>query len=204
MKPDGYESTVERTAEGLLPTKTGIWHIVSYRQKDDNEEHVVLYKGDITTKEPLLTRLHSSCVTAETFHATNCDCHEQIEAAMKKIAEAGRGLIVWLHQEGRGNGLAGKVLQLREMMGKGVDTVTAFENQGMKGENRCYQAGVDIYKNLHVTAPLRMMTHNPDKLAALQKAGFVVNIEPLPIKINSDITAKDLEAKKQKLGHLYP
>lgn len=202
MRNKDYLS-VERTAEGLLPTKTGLWHIVAFRQKDDNEEHVALSMGDITTDEPLLTRLHSSCVTAETFHATNCDCHEQMEVAMQIIAKKKRGLIVWLHQEGRGNGLAGKVMQLKEMMERDIDTVTAFESLGMSGEARNYKAAIDIYKDLGIKAPLRLLTHNPNKITALKDAGFQVEIEPLTVPINSDITERDLAAKKSKLGHLY-
>lgn len=94
--------SVERTAEGLLPTRTGLWQIVSYRENSTCEEHIALYKGGISASQPLLTRLHSSCVTAETFHATNCDCHEQLEETMGMIEKEKRGLIVWFGSSRKG------------------------------------------------------------------------------------------------------
>lgn len=200
MRP---EAVVERTAEGILPTEYGLWNIVSYNEKETNEEHVVIYKGDITTDDPLLTRMHSSCVTAETFHATNCDCHEQMEKAMELIADEGRGLILWLRQEGRGNGLAGKVLQLGIMMEQNTNTVEAFELGGMPGEARNYQAAVDIYRDLGVKAKLRMLTHNPNKIKLFQETGFEAELVPFEVKINSEITRRDIEAKISRLGHIY-
>lgn len=195
--------SVERTARGIMPTKYGNWDIVSYRDKTDNEEHVAIFKGDITTPEPVLTRMHSACITAETFGAINCDCSEQMDEAMRRIAEEKRGVIVYLHQEGRGNGLAGKLLQLRAMMTNDVDTVTAFEMTGQKGEKREYTCGGDIYKDLGVKAPLRLMTHNPGKIAGLEKAGFRVQPDTFRVNLNSPITARDIQAKTVMLGHLY-
>ncbi len=196
--------SVERTAEGIMPTPLGNWNIVSYRDKCDNEEHIAIYQGDIASPEPLLTRLHSSCVTAEVFGAVNCDCKEQMEQAMQTIAGVGRGLIVYLHQEGRGNGLAGKLLQLRVMMTEDVDTVAAFEMTGQHGERRDYTSGADIYKDLGIIAPLRLMSHNPGKIEGLRSAGFVVTPESFNVAMNSSITMRDIVAKKEKLGHIYP
>lgn len=195
--------SVERTAEGRIPTNYGWFNIVSYLERESGEEDVALYQGDITTSKPLLTRLHSACITAETFGALNCDCKEQMTEAMIRIGEEKRGLIVYMHQEGRGNGLASKILQLRTMFDMGVDTVTAFETNGQKGENRQYKEAVDIYRDLGIVAPLRMMTHNPGKIESLGKAGFQIIIEPFTVPINGKITATDLRAKENKLGHLY-
>lgn len=111
--------------------------------------------------------------------------------------------MVWLQQEGRGNGLAGKLVQLRMMLEHDTNTVEAYKMAGMPPERRSYNAAVDIYRDLGVVAPLRLLTHNPGKIEALKNAGFEVIIEPLVIEINSDMTARDLKAKKIELGHLY-
>lgn len=195
---------VKRTAEGKLPTRTGMWSIYSYREiKNPTEEHVVIFKGNLNSSLPILTRMHSSCLTAETFHATNCDCHEQMEEAMRMIAEARRGVIVWLHQEGRGNGLAAKVAQLGVMIKNGTDTVEAFESLGMKGECRDYSVAMEIYKDLNIKGKLLVMTHNPDKLQAFRDAGFEAEMTDFKVHIPSAIAKKDIEAKKNKLGHIY-
>lgn len=172
-----------------------------YGDKTTGEEHVAVVKG-IRDGENVPIRVHSSCLTAETFHASNCDCHEQLEMALAIAESEGFGGIIWLHQEGRGNGLAGKAKQLKIMLEEGLDTVDAFEKAGYPKDQRDYSIAADMLKDLGVKS-IRLITNNPSKIQQLQDLGIVIN-ERIPCEIPplNEVVRKDLEAKKGKLGHM--
>lgn len=171
-----------------------------YGDKTTGEEHIVIAKN-LRDKKNVPVRVHSSCVTAETFHASNCDCHEQLEKALDIIDRDDFGIIIWLHQEGRGNGLAAKVQQLRIMLSEGIDTVSAFEKAGYPKDQRDYSVAAAILADLEIKS-IRLITNNPDKVRQLSDLGIIVT-DRIPCIINpiNDIVRRDLKAKKEKLGH---
>lgn len=177
------------------------YKLYAYKEKENNEEHMALIKN-LGNGEDVPIRIHSSCVTAETFHASNCDCGEQIQAALLTIEKEGCGGIIWLHQEGRGNGLKAKVQQLKLMMERGLDTVDAFEQAGYPKDKRNYAAAADILKELGVKS-VRVITNNPDKIKQIENLGITVTGRlPCEIPAFNEIVRKDLQAKKDKLGHM--
>lgn len=181
--------------------KESIFKMYAYGDKTTGEEHVAVIK-DVRNGENVPIRIHSSCITSEVFHASNCDCHEQMEMALAIVEKEGFGGVIWLHQEGRGNGLAGKTKHLRIMVEEKVDTVEAFKRAGYPDEQRDYTIAVDILKDLGVKS-VRLITNNPDKLAQVGKLGIPV-IARIPCEIPpiNEIVTKNLEAKRNKLGHL--
>jgi GTP cyclohydrolase II len=171
-----------------------------YGDRTTGEEHVALIKG-IGDGTNIPIRVHSSCITAETFHATNCDCHEQLTKALDITDREGVGGVIWLHQEGRGNGLTGKAEQLGIMFEHGVDTVEAFERAGYPPDQRDYTIAADILKDLGITS-IRLITNNPDKIRQLTEAGIsVVGRIPCITAPLSEVARRDLLAKKDRLGH---
>jgi len=195
LVPNAAEGSLRITAQ-----RDTIFKMYVFGDKTTGEEHVALIK-DIGDGTNVPIRVHSSCITAETFHATNCDCHEQLEMALDIADREGIGGVIWLHQEGRGNGLTGKARQLEIMYRDGVDTVEAFERAGYPADQRDYTIAIDMLHDLGIKS-IRLITNNPDKIAQLQKAGINVidriPCEPLPL---SDVARKDLLAKRDKLGH---
>lgn len=200
------ERLVHREAEARLPTEFGEWRIVGYRNEVDTREHVALVYGDVTSEEAagapgVLVRMHSRCLTGDVFHSRRCDCGWQLETAMKMMQHEGRGVIVYLDQEGRGIGLINK-LKAYELQDRGADTVEANEQLGFKADLRNYGIGAQILLDLGLRT-IRVITNNPRKLVGLDGYGLVlhdrVRLEAPP----SDDNAGYLETKRTKLGHLF-
>jgi 3,4-dihydroxy 2-butanone 4-phosphate synthase/GTP cyclohydrolase II len=193
------ETLVKRAAAASLPTAHGNFRVIAYESIIDGETHVALVKGEIGDGEHVLVRVHSKCLTGDVFHSARCDCGPQLDAAMQRIAEEGRGVLLYLNQEGRGIGLANKI-RAYELQDQGLDTVEANERLGFKADQRDYGIGVQILKDLGVKS-MRLLSNNPRKLVGLEGYGLSV-AEWLPLEIPaSEFTRRYLTTKKQKLGH---
>jgi 3,4-dihydroxy 2-butanone 4-phosphate synthase/GTP cyclohydrolase II len=194
------ERLVHRVAEARLPTEHGDWRIVGYRNDVDEREHVALVFGDIGPGEETLVRMHSKCLTGDVFHSLRCDCGWQLMKAMDLIAADGRGVIVYLDQEGRGIGLLNK-LKAYELQDKGSDTVEANEQLGFKPDLREYGIGAQILLDLGLKS-IRPITNNPRKMVGLEGYGLRVN-ERIPIvQPTHEESAGYMQTKRDKLGHL--
>jgi 3,4-dihydroxy 2-butanone 4-phosphate synthase/GTP cyclohydrolase II len=194
------ERLVERVATAKLPTEYGEFTVHGYRAKVGNTqaEHVALTMGDVASGEPVLVRVHDECLTGDTFHSVRCDCGEQLDVALKRIAQEGRGVLLYLRQEGRGIGLMNK-LRAYALQDQGLDTVEANERLGFKADERERGVGVQILLDLGVRRA-RILTNNPQKLVPLY--GLEV-VERIPIEIPPRATNRDyLSTKRKKLGHL--
>ncbi len=194
------ETLVERIAETILPTRFGTFKVYAYRSKVDNQEHIALVKGEINPEEPVLVRVHSSCVTGDIFHSLRCDCGQQLERALQMIEKEGKGVFVYMYQEGRGIGLGNK-LKAYMLQDKGIDTVEANIRLGFKPDQRDYGIGAQILRHIGVRK-IRLLTNNIRKYVALKGYGLTV-VERVPIEIEpNDKNFKYLKTKKEKLGHL--
>ncbi|HEX6535434.1 MAG TPA: bifunctional 3,4-dihydroxy-2-butanone-4-phosphate synthase/GTP cyclohydrolase II [Gemmatimonadaceae bacterium] len=194
------ERLVHRVAEARLPTEFGDWRIVGYHNDVDTHEHVALIYGDVRDGEDILVRVHSKCLTGDVFGSLRCDCGWQLHSAMQQIAEEGRGVVVYLDQEGRGIGLLNK-LRAYELQDDGADTVEANERLGFKPDLRNYGIGAQILLDLGVRS-IRPMTNNPRKLVGLEGYGLRV-AERVPIRAPANSENRGyLETKQHKLGHL--
>jgi 3,4-dihydroxy 2-butanone 4-phosphate synthase/GTP cyclohydrolase II len=194
------ERLVHRVAEARLPTGFGQWRIVGYRNDVDDHEHVALVHGDIGEGEEILVRMHSRCLTGDVFHSLRCDCGWQLHTAMQMIEREGRGVVVYLDQEGRGIGLLNK-LKAYELQDHGADTVEANERLGFKPDLRNYGIGAQILLDLGLRS-IRPLTNNPRKLVGLEGYGLRVH-ERVPIMPSAtEENSGYLEAKRSKLGHL--
>ena len=193
------ELLVRRVASASLPTTYGDFRVSAYESVIDRETHVALIKGDIGDGNDVLVRVHSRCLTGDVFHSERCDCGLQFDAAMDKIAEEGRGVLLYLNQEGRGIGLANKI-RAYELQDQGLDTVEANERLGFKPDQRDYGIGVQILKDLGVRS-MRLLSNNPRKLVGIE--GYQLSVvEWIPLEIPaSEHTRRYLKAKKDKLGH---
>jgi 3,4-dihydroxy 2-butanone 4-phosphate synthase/GTP cyclohydrolase II len=193
------EALVRRVASAALPTDHGEFKVMAYESLIDRETHVALVKGDIGDGEQVLVRVHSRCLTGDVFHSARCDCGPQLEAALARIAEEGRGVLLYLNQEGRGIGLANKI-RAYELQDQGLDTVEANVRLGFKPDQRDYGIGVQILRDLGVRS-MRLLSNNPRKLVGIE--GYNLSIsEWLPLEIPaSEYTRRYLRAKKEKLGH---
>jgi len=193
------ETLVKRVASAALPTDHGEFRVIAYESGLDGETHVALVRGDIGDGENVLVRVHSKCLTGDVFHSARCDCGPQLEAAMTRIAGEGRGVLLYLNQEGRGIGLANKI-RAYELQDQGLDTVEANERLGFKADQRDYGIGVQILKDLGVRS-MRLLSNNPRKLVGIE--GYQLSVaEWLPLEIApSDHTRGYLKTKKEKLGH---
>ncbi|HWJ24857.1 MAG TPA: bifunctional 3,4-dihydroxy-2-butanone-4-phosphate synthase/GTP cyclohydrolase II [Gemmatimonadaceae bacterium] len=194
------ERLVHRVAEARLPTDFGEWHIIGYRNDVDTHEHVALVYGDTTGATDVLVRMHSKCLTGDVFHSMRCDCGWQLHTAMTMIAEAGRGVIVYLDQEGRGIGLLNK-LKAYALQDAGADTVEANEALGFKPDLRNYGIGAQILLDLGLTS-IRPITNNPRKLVGLEGYGLTIGERVPIVPKETDENAGYLQAKRAKLGHL--
>jgi 3,4-dihydroxy 2-butanone 4-phosphate synthase/GTP cyclohydrolase II len=196
------ERLVHRAAEARLPTAFGEFHVIGYRNDVDRAEHVALVHGEVAGQPDVLVRMHSKCLTGDVFHSLRCDCGPQLHAAMERITRAGRGVIVYLDQEGRGIGLLNK-LKAYALQDGGKDTVEANEGLGFAPDLRNYGIGAQILRDLGLSQ-IRIMTNNPRKLVGLEGYGLAITgREPLTTEPTSD-NRDYLAAKRDKLGHLLP
>ena len=194
------ERLVHRVAESRLPTEAGEFKIIGYRNDVDSHEHVALVYGDISNGEGVLVRMHSKCLTGDVFHSLRCDCGWQLHTAMRLVASAGRGVIVYLDQEGRGIGLLNK-LKAYELQDKGADTVEANERLGFAPDLRNYGIGAQILLDLGLKS-IKPITNNPKKLIGLEGYGLRVEERVPLVAPESAENAEYLETKRRKLGHL--
>ncbi len=195
------ERLVQRVAETKLPTRWGDIRLIAYRSMIDPDEHAALVIGDISTPEPVLVRMHSQCVTGDVFHSLRCDCGEQVELAMERIAGEGRGVFVYMRQEGRGIGFCNKIRAYALQDGQGLDTVEANEALGFPADRRDYGIGMQILVDLGLKR-IRLLTNNPQKRVGLEGYGLEV-VERIPIIAPPNPhNMRYLETKRDKLGHL--
>lgn len=189
---------VSRYAAARLPTGHADFELVVFR--DGAEEHVALVLGDVSGKERVLTRVHSACFTGEVLGSKRCDCREQLDAAMKRIAEEGSGVLIYLLQEGRGIGLGNKV-RAYALQDQGKDTVDANLELGFEADHRSYDLAASMLADLGVRS-VRLMTNNPDKIAGLAAAGIPVETHESHWVAASEQSEAYLEVKRARMGHL--
>jgi 3,4-dihydroxy 2-butanone 4-phosphate synthase/GTP cyclohydrolase II len=193
------ERLVKRAATAKLPTEFGAFHVFAYENQIDGQAHVALVRGEIDDGKDVLVRVHSKCLTGDVFHSARCDCGPQLDAALSRIADEGRGVLLYLNQEGRGIGLVNKI-RAYALQDQGLDTVEANERLGFKADQRDYGIGAQILSDLGVRT-MRLLTNNPRKFVGLQGYGLAVS-EAVPLEIPaSDHTRRYLKTKKDKLGH---
>ncbi len=193
------EGLVKRVAVAKLPTEFGDFQVYGYESLIDGETHVALVCGEIGEGEDVMVRVHSKCLTGDVFHSTRCDCGPQLASAMRQIGDAGRGVLLYLNQEGRGIGLGNKI-RAYALQDQGYDTVEANERLGFKADQRDYGIGAQILRDLGVGS-MRLLTNNPRKFVGLEGYGLSV-ATTLPLEIPaSDHTRRYLKTKKDKLGH---
>jgi 3,4-dihydroxy 2-butanone 4-phosphate synthase/GTP cyclohydrolase II len=194
------ESFVERGEEVDLPTEHGHFRLIPYRQQATGLEHVTLIKGDIRVGSPALVRLHSSCATGDIFGSMRCECGEQLHKAMRMVEQEGRGVIIYLNQEGRGIGLMEKI-RAYKLQEEGMDTVEANLHLGHRADERDYGVGAQILLDLGVNE-IRLVTNNPKKKTGLESNGIKV-VETVPIEVNiNPYNAFYMKTKKEKMGHI--
>jgi GTP cyclohydrolase II len=203
---ENVPSEIRQIASAEFPTRWGKFRIYGFRaqtgQDGDRrvEEAVALVMGDVTSA-PALVRVHSQCLTGDVFHSLRCDCRQQLELSLAMIAEEGAGILIYEQQEGRGIGLMAK-LQAYELQDAGLDTVEANERLGFKADHRDFTLPGEILKALGVTR-VRLLSNNPDKVQALERAGVQV-VERVPCEVTPSKHAEEyLKTKKAKLGHLF-
>jgi 3,4-dihydroxy 2-butanone 4-phosphate synthase/GTP cyclohydrolase II len=193
------ESLVKRVASAELPTQHGEFRVYAFTNVIDKQTHIALVRGDISDGQDVMVRVHSQCLTGDVLHSIRCDCGAQLDAAMRRIAAEGRGVLLYLNQEGRGIGLANKI-RAYELQDEGFDTVEANERLGFKADQRDYGMGVQILRELGVRS-MRLLSNNPRKLVGIEGYGLSVTAW-LPLEIPaSDSTRRYLRTKKEKLGH---
>ena len=193
------ESIVSRQVEVDMPTEWGHFKLIDYHVETNGQEHLALVKGEWKKDEPVLVRMHSSCVTGDIFGSCRCDCGEQLHQSMRMIEQAGKGVIVYLNQEGRGIGLLNK-LKAYKLQEKGLDTVEANIELGFKVDERDYGVGAQILRNLGISK-IKLMTNNPKKRAGLIGYGLEI-VENVSIGVPANPhNAKYLQTKKDKMGH---
>lgn len=194
-----YDSLIEEIVRVDMPTKWGMFKLAAFREKKTGAEHLALMKGEWTTDEPILTRVHSSCFTGDILGSMRCDCGEQLHTAMQMIEAEGKGLVLYMNQEGRGIGLINK-LKAYKLQEEGMDTVEANLQLGFGMDERDYGIGAQILRHLGATR-LKLMSNNPRKRAGLKGYGIeIVDIIPIEVPPNRH-NHKYLQTKRDKLGH---
>lgn len=194
------ETSKIKTVQAKLPTKWGDFTVHALAKNSDNKEHVALSMGDLSLDEPLLVRVHSECLTGDAFASLRCDCGPQLDAALEKIALQGRGMVVYLRQEGRGIGLVNKI-RAYALQDQGQDTVEANINLGFEADQRNFDVAAELLKALGINE-IRLMTNNPIKVEALKAAQIDV-VERVPMKFGKNPHNEHyLSTKHGKMGHL--
>jgi 3,4-dihydroxy 2-butanone 4-phosphate synthase/GTP cyclohydrolase II len=194
-----HDSLINEEVTVNMPTQYGDFKMKAFTQKDTGEQHLALYKGEWNEDEPILVRVHSSCVTGDIFGSCRCDCGPQLHKAMEMIQQEGKGVIVYMNQEGRGIGLINK-LHAYKLQENGLDTVDANVQLGFKADLRDYGVGAQILRNLGVTK-MRLMSNNPTKRAGLVGYGLEI-IENVPIEITANpFNEEYLKTKRDRMGH---
>ena len=194
-----HESLIQREISVQMPTKWGDFDLIAFRQKDTGQEHLALIKGQWTEEDAVMVRVHSSCLTGDIFGSCRCDCGEQLQKAMELIEEEGRGVIVYMNQEGRGIGLLNK-LRAYKLQEQGLDTVEANLQLGFSMDERDYGVGAQIIRDLGIKK-MRLISNNPKKRTGLVGYGLEI-VENVPLQIVSNPhNAKYLATKKLKMGH---
>ncbi len=195
-----HETLIERVAEAALPTAFGDFVIIGYRSLADGKRHVALVKGDLSDATDVTVRMHSECLTGDTFHSLRCDCGEQLDSSLAIIEEEGRGVVVYLAQEGRGIGLLNKI-KAYTLQEKGLDTVDANLQLGLPVDLRHYGVGAQILLDLGLST-IRLLTNNPKKIIGLEGYGLTV-VEQIPITVTPNPhNAAYLRTKANRLGHV--
>lgn len=193
------ESLVEKGVEADLPTEYGHFRIIPFRQKSNGLEHIAIFKGEWSADEPVLVRMHSSCMTGDIFASKRCDCGEQLHQAMQMIDKEGKGVIVYLQQEGRGIGLMNKIAAYK-LQEQGDDTVEANLHLGFKADERDYGVGAQILRELGI-GKIRLISNNPVKRVGLEGYGLDI-VENVPVVITpNEFNRRYLETKKLRMGH---
>jgi 3,4-dihydroxy 2-butanone 4-phosphate synthase/GTP cyclohydrolase II len=194
------ESMVKEVAKAKLPTEFGEFEVHAFENQLDKQTHVALVFGNVGDGSGIMVRVHSQCLTGDVLHSLRCDCGDQLDAAMQRISEEGRGVLLYLNQEGRGIGLANKI-RAYELQDQGLDTVEANEKLGFKADQRDYGIGAQILRDLNVRT-MRLLTNNPRKFVGLEGYGLSVT-ETLSLEVPpaSEFTRRYMKTKKDKLGH---
>lgn len=194
------EELIKSSSKCSLPTKYGKFSMIGYENTLDDKEHIALVMGDINSYEPVLVRVHSECLTGDTFHSLRCDCGEQLDQAMRNISENGSGVLLYMKQEGRGIGLINKI-KAYNLQDKGMDTVEANLALGFPDDMRDYGIGAQILSDLGIKK-IKLMTNNPKKLSGLSGYGLDI-VERVPIQMDHNQNNENyLKTKRQKLGHI--
>ena len=190
---------MEKGVEADLPTEYGHFRIIPFRQKSNGLEHIAIFKGEWTPEDPVLVRMHSSCMTGDIFASKRCDCGEQLHQAMQMIDKEGKGVIVYLQQEGRGIGLMNKIAAYK-LQEQGDDTVEANLHLGFKADERDYGVGAQILRELGI-GKIRLISNNPVKRVGLEGYGLDI-VENVPVVITpNEFNRRYLETKKLRMGH---
>jgi len=194
------EKLVQRIVATKLPSRYGEFQVYLYKSVTDQKDHVALVKGMISPDQPTLVRVHSECLTGDVFGSLRCDCNEQLVAAMQLVEKEGRGVVLYMRQEGRGIGLLNKLKAYR-LQDDGLDTVEANEKLGFRADLRDYGIGAQILRDIGV-GKMRLMTNNPKKVVGLSGYGLEI-VERVPLEVDPNFfNERYLKAKRDKMGHL--